>query len=220
MSDVASIGRLSYKIDGPIKKEILPLFSIPISLYKLDLDKTYQNKIEKKINSLSYRIIENGQGCISNDVHIFKNKIFDKLSKKIKECVNFYNDEVMQYESNDFEITTSWATKCDKNQESMRHKHSNNMDSAVYYNKCKKDHSHLTFFNQHYNPHGYELKPKTDVQFNAGNWSILPEDNLLVVFPSYLYHQIQKNVSDEPRFSIACNLRPTGKYGMSDSFIS
>jgi len=219
MSDIRSLGRISYKIDGPIKKEILPLFSIPVCLFELDIDKTYQNKIEKIINNLDYRIIENANCCISENVHIFKDKVFNKLSKKIKECVNYFNDEIMQYESNNFEITTSWATRCDKNQESMRHKHSNNMYSAVYYNKCKEDHSHLTFFNHQYNPHGYELRPKTDSLFNAGNWSIVPRDNLLVVFPSYLYHQIQKNVGNEPRQSIACNLRPTGQYGMSDSLI-
>ena len=203
-----------------MNKEIIPLFSIPICLFDLDINDTYQNKIEKTINNLDYRLIENGNGgCISDSVHIFNNKIFDKLNFKILECVKYFNNEVMQYKSNEFKITTSWATRCEKGQESIRHKHSNNMYSAVYYNKCSKEHSNITFYNYNYTPHGYELESETYNLFNAGNWSVIPRDKLLIVFPAYLYHQIQKNTSDNPRYSIACNLRPTGQYGIGDSII-
>ena len=51
----------------------------------------------------------------------------------------------------------------------------------------------------------------------TGNWRLEPKKNRLVVFPSYLYHKIEKNTSDEVRHSLAFNVMPDGIIGQNDS---
>jgi uncharacterized protein (TIGR02466 family) len=201
-------------------KETLPLFGIPVCIFDLDIDDAYQKKIQKIITNLDYRMIQDGKGFISTDLYLFKDKAFNKLNKQILESLNFFNEKIMQYKKNDLKITTSWATKCETRQESIRHKHSNNMYSAVYYNQCYDSHSHITFYNYNYTPHGYELEVENYNPYNAGNYSVIPRDKSLVVFPAYLYHQIQPNLSNRPRYSIACNAQPTAPYGIGDSIIT
>jgi uncharacterized protein (TIGR02466 family) len=118
----------------------------------------------------------------------------------------------------DFKLTTSWSTKCEKNQESERHKHCNNMYSAVYYNTCDKDVSKIVFYNNNWAAHNYELEVVNYNYFNSGQWSILPKSKSLIIFPSFLYHKISKNTSDKIRYSIACNFVPVAPYGMSDGY--
>jgi len=51
----------------------------------------------------------------------------------------------------------------------------------------------------------------------TSNWKLNPKKNMLVFFPSYLYHKIEKNTSDEVRHSLAFNIMPDGATGKVDS---
>ena len=50
---------------------------------------------------------------------------------------------------------------------------------------------------------------------NNNSWTISPEKNLLVFFPSYLEHRIINN--KDKRRSLAFNIVPIGGYGTGDS---
>jgi hypothetical protein len=58
--------------------------------------------------------------------------------------------------------------------------------------------------------------------WNADAWTIIPDDGLLLIFPSYLHHKILPGQNSEPRYSLAMNFFPIGKIGYngSDSFIN
>ena len=55
--------------------------------------------------------------------------------------------------------------------------------------------------------------------YNCTNIQIFPQKNLLILFPSYLYHKITYNNSDKARYSLAFNISPVGKIGCDDSCI-
>ena len=43
-------------------------------------------------------------------------------------------------------------------------------------------------------------------EHNSGAWILPPVENQLVMFPSWLQHSVEDNLSDEERISIAFNL--------------
>ena len=54
---------------------------------------------------------------------------------------------------------------------------------------------------------------------NALNVSIIPEPKKLILFPSYIRHAIEMNLSKKIRKSLAFNFVPVGDYGIGDSFM-
>ena len=58
---------------------------------------------------------------------------------------------------------------------------------------------------------------KQYVKSNSNAWVITPRPKLLLLFPSYLEHEILLHNVNTDRNSLAFNIVPTGRWGMSDS---
>ena len=58
---------------------------------------------------------------------------------------------------------------------------------------------------------------KQYVKSNSNAWIITPRPKLLLLFPSYLEHEILLHNVNTDRNSLAFNIVPTGRWGMSDS---
>ena len=106
-------------------------------------------------------------------------------------------------------ITTSWLTAIAPNATPTLHRHSNSWFSGVYY--FQDSYSGLEFKN----PIDRDIDLKNGKL--TGNWKLQPEKNMLVFFPSYLHHRIEKNTFDEVRHSLAFNIMPDGTTGKVDS---
>ena len=52
---------------------------------------------------------------------------------------------------------------------------------------------------------------------NAKEYILTPQKNMLLFFPSYIWHKILTNSSNTTRYSLAFNLIPIGQYGSGDS---
>ena len=107
-------------------------------------------------------------------------------------------------------ITTSWLTAIEPNTTPTLHRHQNSWFSGVYY---FQDFSYSCL--EFKNPIERDIDLKNGKL--TGNWRLQPEKNRLVIFPSYLYHKIEKNTSDEVRHSLAFNIMPDGATGKVDS---
>ena len=130
-----------------------------------------------------------------------------------KECAkNFF-----KY-SDDFIISTSWITKTYSGDNSQFHHHKNSFYSGVYFfGEYGEDAGHLKFTNPLLKFPDFLLVPSEYNIHNSDSWSIKPETNKLVFFPSYLSHSIAEHKSHKARYSLAFNIVPTGKYGGGDS---
>jgi|TARA_R100001463_G_scaffold54006_3_gene105010 uncharacterized protein (TIGR02466 family) len=198
---------------------VIPLFATPINLSTLDISDKEQDSIEKTLQSLKYGPTNQSGGAgISKDLFLFNNKKFKSLHKKILDCVCLFNEQVMGYKKTKFKLTTSWATICNNQEESERHKHCNSMYSAVYYNKCSDSVADIVFYNNNWASNNYDLETVESNHFNSSYWSIPPKDKLLIVFPSSMYHRISKSHDNKTRYSIACNFVPVPPYGYMDSY--
>jgi hypothetical protein len=85
------------------------------------------------------------------------------------------------------------------------HDHPHCFFSAVYYIKHSEDTGHLTFDRP--DPLAAWLNPINLNERNAPSLKLHPKTNMLVIFPSYLKHRVEQNITDEDRISMAFNFR-------------
>jgi uncharacterized protein (TIGR02466 family) len=124
----------------------------------------------------------------------------------------------MRYK-NKFEIVRSWIAKSEPGQSSNFHNHNNCMWSGVYYIDVPQKSGGITFEN--YDVQRFQLNVIDYNQNNSESWTIVPETDTIIFFPSEVYHKIETNESNMTRYSIAFNLLPVGEIGdnKSDSYI-
>tara|TARA_B100001057_G_scaffold272047_1_gene272288 strand:+ start:474 stop:1097 length:624 start_codon:yes stop_codon:yes gene_type:complete len=172
-----------------------------------DLDYTYSGNQTKGISHISHEkeLLE-----YPTLLHL-KNKI-------IKEFYTFKN-QVMRYE-NRFEIVRSWIAKSEPGQSSDFHNHNNCMWSGVYYIDVPQKSGGITFEN--FDMQRFQLNVTDYNQNNSDKWTVIPQTDTIIFFPSEVYHKIETNESNMTRYSIAFNLLPVGEIGdnKSDSYIN
>ncbi len=139
-----------------------------------------------------------------------------KYSKKV--LTNHFNKfikEIFNYECQ-FKITTSWMTKLGVGESVHYHNHLNSLWSGVFYFDEYTENSCALQFR---NPIAHTLplaigKSKHNVM--TKDCAIPPKHNLLIFFPSWIYHYSQPNMEKE-RKCLAFNFMPKGQIGFGDS---
>ena len=128
------------------------------------------------------------------------------LKGEIHKALHLYIKGLMKQDTR-FKITGSWATKTEPKAHSNMHQHANSWLSAVYYPEGDK-----SFKIRFHSP-----KPQLWLDhckeyniYNSSNYDLTVEENMLVIFPSVLSHEILTNQSKKTRYSIALNVIPQG----------
>jgi len=197
--------------------EVTPLFSSVICAFFLEesADNFYSTLIEETIFNKTYY----GSGSeVSEDFNVLEK--YPDLKKEIVNKFLEFKNNVLRLESTDFKMTTSWITKTPPNSYSQRHSHKNSYYSGILYLTDHSDQSPIMFFNP--NENFNSILTNSPVEYNVLNsttWTVHPEKNKVLFFPSYLDHMIMKNLSSDSRYSIAFNFFPTGEIGNNDSYI-
>ena len=154
------------------------------------------------------------EGVNKSNVFGWHSKSFDKNDKKVlyffesikPNINNTLIDMGWDDLNNKINITSAWSIINKKNASNERHIHSNSYISAVYYVSAPKNCGDILF----HDPRQAKIirKPNTIKanQLNAEVVNITPQSGLLVLFPSYLYHSVAKNNSDEERIIISFNI--------------
>ena len=134
--------------------------------------------------------------------------------------VNKILNETIGYNA-DFAITTSWITLTTKNTKSQTHIHKNSFWSGVYYfdDDYGKNAGRLEFRNPipHLSSFLPGIKEGEINSVTANEIYIKPRSKMLILFPSYVYHEVALHKEDIDRHSLAFNIIPTGLYGNGDS---
>jgi hypothetical protein len=197
--------------------ELLPLFSSPVSIFNLvedlssllEIKKSY--KFNKTVSSGSFK------SYVTDDLQILDNFAAEK--EIILKYFYFYIKMLLKFDNINFKITTSWATRVGNRGFSQFHNHNNSCFSGILYFDDMVG-GNLQFENTGIMPRQILLGiPEEWNLYNSSSWTIKPEKNKLIFFPSYLYHGITTNESDVDRYSLAFNFFPEGKIGSGDSSI-
>lgn len=142
----------------------------------------------------------------------FKN-IISQLEPMIKKCWNEYKlyRELKPY------IAEMWVNKTLKNSGITMHNHSPYLISGVMYINMKPGMGNLIFENPNHlvaslQPFNW-LRPD-EIQWNIQE--IIPvESGDIIMFPGWLRHRTELNVTDEPRYIASFNVGVTGTYPVS-----
>jgi len=152
------------------------------------------------------------------------NNLLDNLKngKKLKKVLNEkISDAIKDYFQFNIKHTTinSWATRTKPNQQSQIHNHRNFWLSGSYYpHGNKNDKFKIEFFNPR--TFHWDIPISINNEFNSTSWIQNIKKGDFIIFPSYLKHQIMRNVSPIPRYSIAINILPRGVIGAGDGELS
>lgn len=139
---------------------------------------------------------------------------------KLIQCFNKFAKQFLGYQ-NEFMISTSWTTRLKKGDIIHEHNHANSFYSGVFYHGetyGEPPDGMLWFKNPIREQARYEFDTGT-VNNMDEDFSIVPEPNLLVLFPSQIKHWVYPYEGEEDRVSLAFNIIPKGCYGIGDSYI-
>ena len=103
----------------------------------------------------------------------------------------------------DLKIDSSWININRKHNFNLPHCHPNSAFSGIIYLKTNPICGKINFRN----PTPCEMFPINDtINGYFGRWFFSPEPGDVLIFPSYLNHYVEPNLSDEDRISIAFNM--------------
>ncbi len=197
--------------------ELLPLFSSPISIFSLVEDLSPLLAIKKDCEFVKTKSAGSIKSYSTNSLQILDK--FPTEKEIILKYFYFYIKTLLKFDDLNFKITTSWATKTEKGGFSQFHNHNNSAFSGILYFDNIGG-GNLKFENTGIIPRQILLgEPSEWNLYNSNSWTIQPEKNKLIFFPSYLYHGVTVNDSDVTRYSLAFNFFPEGKIGSGDSSI-
>ena len=74
----------------------------------------------------------------------------------------------------------------------------------------------IVFYNDIKN--NFETTTHNQNIYNSKSFTIVPQQNELILFFSNLRHEIKTNLSDKDRYSLAFNCLPSGNFGKGDSY--
>ena len=153
------------------------------------------------------------EGYTTFNQNILSSPIFNNLNKEILNYVKDYFKEI-GYTKYNFKIICSWGNVLSNNEQIHTHFHKNSLISGSYY--LTKNNSSIRFFNHLDNDWLFELgdKSNSSTYRSCNYWDLIPTQNMLVLFPSWLPHQVLPSNSQEDRISIAFNIVPKGEFGV------
>ena len=193
----------------------LNLFSKVVLMDRLNLSINDLQQLNQKAKNEKYVDVEETYSTkISKSLYVLDS--LDNIKKIILDKFLNINNTYFKYD-NDFKITTSWFTKSIKNNIGDFHNHGNNFYSGIYYIDVDDDTGDIEFSD--FTPSSFDLNTTEFNIDNSKSWRVKPENDLIIFFPSEMYHKIHLNKSEKNRYSLAFNIFPIGRIGWSDNII-
>jgi uncharacterized protein (TIGR02466 family) len=178
--------------------------------FNLDFEKDIKNHslLRREPNGLAAR-----NGYLTDDLFKDKTKSIVLFKKLLEEKINLYINQLpddlshhmLRHKTKDFKLN-SWATWVKGDGFIDKHIHEESWISGAYY--CKTP-DIIANSKKHEGYFQYGCIPN-DIRYEIDKYEgyIKPEEGMLVIFPSYLYHQTIPHNTDEDRISIAFDLTP------------
>ena len=186
-------------------------FSTPIWTSKINNFENINNEMFEYITSLQKKdpggiIKSNFKGWHSKNFDM-KNDTPKKFIESIKNHINIaINDMGWDLTNQSVNIKSIWAIINEKDAWNQKHHHSNSDLSAAYYVSAHEKCGDIVFYDPRSAPvHSHPIS-KTPNKLNATVNSIKPEAGMLVLFPSYLEHSVNPNLSNKKRVVISFNI--------------
>jgi uncharacterized protein (TIGR02466 family) len=189
----------------------------PIPVYEANLP--VKEEWKTSIRNLKYVRTHIANSDISEDRFIF-HKMPDLEKEIMKHCENYIRKYLMISDNATFYFQNSWSNIHKPNDYSQIHYHANALLSGVYYPILPKNSGDIVLCkpNMFCNLFPSAIKVNYDKidNVNSDSFQLNLEEGSICIFPSQLEHSVQKNKSNEDRYSVAFNLYVKGKFGKEE----
>jgi len=119
----------------------------------------------------------------------------------------------LQWQCEGIEITNLWANMNFTRHAHHQHAHPNNHISGVYYAKAPERCGDILFYDPRPQAHLMEPAVKTYTPITSAQHRFQPEEGMMLLFPSWLEHSVEPNLSGDARVSMAFNVTLRGRIG-------
>ena len=188
--------------------DVIPMF--PTLVWKIQLNAELHDAIDVKILAALERIrhglpeLGPGQGWQS-DTTLHELEEFRDLISYINNAAQSVL-RFLRIGYNAFEITGCWATVLAKGAVHKAHSHPNNFLSGVYYVRTHPGTDTINFHDPR-NQTGIIRPPVVELTAdNTDQVVVTVKNGTLLVFPAYLQHSVDANMSEKERISISFNI--------------
>lgn len=191
--------------------KIFNIFPTAISVCE-DIDPKFSQEEKLTINNCLNDTFKNTGNKTSHETYLLEKLPYLKsiLLDKIKH--HYY--EVLKHDNeSEIYITQSWINLAKKGDYHHTHNHPNSILSGVFYLRTV-DNDAIILDNSFRAP---QIRPslKEFNEFNSTIYTQNVKDNMLIIFPSNLYHSVPTVKKDQIRISLAFNTFVKGKIGDS-----
>ena len=186
-------------------------FSTPIWINQIS---NYEN-INTELKNYIYNEREkNPEGTKKSNVNGWHSEEFDLKNENLKSFIteisknigSAVKDMEWDLETQIVKITSMWSIINNKDAFNEKHHHGNSALSAAYYVKAEQNAGDIVFFDpRQANVFHHPISNKVN-NINAQVQSVTPKPGTLVLFPSYLEHKVNANLSNEDRIVISFNV--------------
>ena len=172
-------------------------FNIPIYNTSLTFNceklNEYCYSMKSKLNGR--RVSNTGWQCVIKE-HL-------DIEKDINDYINEFASNIGFKKTQ--KVNQMWVNINGNKDFNMPHVHLNSHFSGVFYSKLPKNSGKLVFQNPYEGIYYLwdNLEKKNTTADNAFTYEITPREKELYIFPSWLRHYVEANLSDEDRISIS-----------------
>ncbi len=148
----------------------------------------------------------NNNGWHSKDFNMQETEpknFIKKISPSIEKVITDMNWEK---ENQTIKISSMWAIINTGGSTNSRHQHSNSTISAAYYVRAPENCGDIVFYDPRPAPVFCYPAATGSNLLNAQVNSITPKEGALILFPSYVHHSVNENLSNDERIVISFNV--------------
>ena len=183
-----------------------PVWAIQLENYKLVNEEMYNYiKIQQKID---------GVGINKSNIKGWHSKDFNLSEKEPQNFISFISSSIEQVmidmnwdkEKQLAKIDNMWAIVNIGGSANLTHQHGNSTISGAYYVRAPESCGDIIFYDPRPAPVYSHPNATSPNSLNAQVNGISPREGALVLFPSYLDHSVNENLSNDERIVISFNI--------------
>ena len=183
-----------------------PVWTTNLDNYKTINEQMYNYIKSNKKNDEIGISKSNVKGWHSNDFNLNDNDPQNFISFILPAIENVMNDMNWDKEKQTAKISNMWAIINTGGSANLRHQHGNSTISGAYYVRAPKDCGDIVFYDPRPAPVFYYPTAVSSNMLNAQINGITPKEGALILFPCYLDHSVNENLSNEERMVISFNI--------------
>ena len=190
-----------------------PNLFFPTPVWTLQLD-NYQSINEQMYKFIKITQSKDQQGISKSNIKGWHSKDFNMQENEPKNFIKFILPAIEQVitdmnwekQKQSININSMWAIINTGGAANHRHQHSNCTISGAYYVRAPKNSGDIIFYDPRPAPVYTYPNAVNPNLLNAQVNGISPKEGALVLFPSYLDHSVNENLSNEERIVISFNI--------------